>query len=293
MYGYRWKGVHDSAVLRSLGDAYGLHALTLEDIQNTDRRPGFESLGDKLFITTKRLSSGTSFSDLRSETISLILMESTVITFLETSSIGHGGMEALLEQTGTRLRNSGADYLAYRIWDESIDSWLESVEWSEDQILSLEEDLLFDYRESLTENIHEIRKKMAWLRWTFRPYRDLRSWLQKNASLHFSPKAEPFLSDLADHAYRVSDLLDLYRDMTDDLMSILIAVQSNRMNAVMKVLTIIATIFIPLSFIAGVYGMNFAGMPELAWRWGYPAALGLMGLTALGMLIYFKVKKWL
>jgi len=286
-------GVHDSASLKSIGDAYRIHALTLEDIQNTDRRPVFESLGDKLFVTTKRLLEGNAFSDLGAETISLILTGRTVISFLEASSMGHAGLEAILDQTGGQLKKFGADYLAYRIWDDSIDTWLHSIELSEDQILTLEENVLFHYRDSLTEDIHEARKKMAWLRWTFRPFRDLRSWLQKFSPAHFSGNVEPFLLDLSDHVNRVSDLLDLYRDMTDDLMSMLIAVQSNRMNAVMKVLTIIATIFIPLSFIAGVYGMNFARMPELAWRWGYPAALGLMGLTALGMLIYFKVKKWL
>ncbi|MDF1566815.1 MAG: magnesium/cobalt transporter CorA [Spirochaetaceae bacterium] len=287
------KGVHDSAALKSIGDAYGIHALTLEDVQNTDRRPGFDSLGDKLFVTTKRLLEGNSFSDLGAETISMILTGRTVICFLETSSMGHAGLESILDQNGGQLKRFGADYLAYRIWDDSIDTWLHSVELSENEILTLEEDVLFHYRDSLTEDIHEARKKMAWLRWTFRPFRDLRSWLQRFAPAHFSVIVEPFLLDLSDHVNRVSDLLDLYRDMTDDLMSMLIAVQSNRMNAVMKVLTIIATIFIPLTFIAGIYGMNFARMPELAWRWGYPAALGLMGLTALGMLIYFKVKKWL
>lgn len=287
------KGVHDSTALKSIGEAYGLHALTLEDIQNTDRRPGFESNEDTLFVTFKRLLEGNSFSDLGVETSSLILTGRTVISFLETSSMGYVGLEAILDQNWGQFKNFGADYLAYRIWDDSIDTWLHWVEQSENKILNLEDDVLFQYRDSLTEEIHEARKKMAWLRWTFLPFRNLRSWLQKFSSHHFSGNVEPFLLDLTDNVNRVSDLLDLYRDMTDGLMSMMIAVQSNRMNAVMKVLTIIATIFIPLTLITGIYGMNFTWMPELGWRWGYPAALGLMGLTALGMLIYFRVKKWL
>ncbi len=292
---YTWirvTGIHDAALLQAVGEIYGIHQLTQEDIQNIDRRPSFSALDDGLFLTVKKLEAENKFPSINIESVCIILKGRTIITFHEAERKGFPGIRESL-RTSEHLRSLGADYIAYRIWDECVDSWLTIAESMERHVMDLEERILFRYGDSLAENIHETRKLMAWLRWEFRPYRDLPLWMSRYATSYFSKEILPFIQDLTDHALRISDLLDLYRDLSGDLMSILMSVQSNRMNAVMKVLTVIATLFMPLSFIAGIYGMNFEHMPELAWRWGYPAVLGIMGLTAGGMALYFKVKKWL
>ena len=286
-------GVHDVDLLSAVGDAYDIHSLTLEDIQNTDRRPGIEGKEGHLFMTLKKLHPSPENSTFRVETISAMLIGGTLISFHEENSTGFAGLENHLAVASGRLRNSGADYLAYSLLDDVVDSWLLIIEDLETGILKLEEDVLFRYQNSLLGEIHDSKKRLAWLRWLFRPYRFLRSWLIRESKVWFTEDTQPYLSDVADHADRVLDLLDLYRDMAEDLLTVHMSVLSNRMNSVMKVLTVIATIFIPLTFIAGVYGMNFVFMPELSWKWGYAFSLGLMAATALGMVIYFKRKKWL
>jgi magnesium transporter len=174
-----------------------------------------------------------------------------------------------------------------------VDTWLAHSEVIEDGLISIEEDILNQSRMESLDEIHQWKKHVAWLRWMFRPYRDLKSWLVYEASDWFSESVKPYLSDVSDHAVRVLDTLDLYRETVEDLLTIHMTVLSNRLNSVMKVLTVISTIFIPLTFLAGVYGMNFKYMPELNWHWGYPIVIGAMVLIALSMLVFFIRKKWL
>lgn len=286
-------GTGNSKVLAEIGRRYGIHKLTLEDIQNTDRRLGFEDQDDYLFFTLKRLKESGDADLPGAETISLILKDSLVITFHSEDSDGYEIILDRMENNQGRIRRSGASYLAYALMDESIDTWLGHSETIENKILEIEENVLFHYQNDLILQIHRLKKHLAWLRWLFRPYRDLNLWLFRDGAKWFPADVQPYLSDVSDHVSRVLDTLELYRDMTEDLLTVHMTALSNRMNSIMKVLTIISTIFIPLTFLAGIYGMNFHWMPELAWRWGYPLVLGAMGLITSSMILYFSRKKWL
>ena len=192
-----------------------------------------------------------------------------------------------------RIRRSGAGYLFYALNDEALDTWMVHQESLEERLLELEDQVLLRFDESLIETIHNWKKHVAWLRWLFRPYQDMLNAMRAPHSLLFEDREQPYIRDLASHATRVLDLVELYRDMVEDLLMIHMTVLSNRMNRIMKVLTIISTIFIPITFIAGIYGMNFLNMPELSWKWGYPAVMGTMLVLVTGMLIFFRRRRWL
>lgn len=279
--------------LAELGELFGIHKLTLEDIQNTDRRPGFENHEDYLFQSLKRLVAREDQEQPRIETVSLITLNSAVISFHENGSGGYQDIIRRIESSKGRVRRSGAGYLTYVLVDEAMDTWLSYTEGIEERLIKLEDEVIFHYDDKLIESIHSWKKQIAWLRWLFRPYRDIRTWVFRDGESWFGTEATPYLTDITDHAIRISDVLDLYREMVDGLLSVHMTTLSNRMNGIMKVLTIISTIFIPMTFIAGIYGMNFMWIPEIGWKWGYPSALAVMAASAIGILVFLKRKKWL
>ena len=286
-------GIGDSESLTELGRHLGIHKLTLEDIQNTDRRFSMERYPDYTFQTIKRISAVSDAGIPEVETLSLLQMKETVISFHETEAVSWDRFVGRIESGTGRIRRSDAGYLLYAINDEALDTWMVHLESVEDRLLELEDQVLMRFDETLIETIHSWKKHIAWMRWMFRPYRDLLSHLNSPDFPWFQSRESPYLKDLTDHAVRIIDVVELYRDMVDDLLMVHMTVLSNRMNRIMKVLTIISTIFIPITFIAGIYGMNFIDMPELSWRWGYPVILAVMFVLVTGMLIVFRRKRWI
>ncbi len=286
-------GVHDAQALEKIGRCFGLHPLVMEDILNTDQRPKLEDYGDYLYIVLRMLTNGSESGEIASEQVSLILGENFVL------SIQEGAKGDVFEPLRNRIRSSkglirkqGADYLAYSLIDAVVDNYFILLEKTGERIESLEENLMSDPGPGTLQSLHHLKREMIYLRKSVWPLREVVSAMQRGDSVLIKPGTGIYLRDVYDHTIQVIDTVETFRDMLSSMLDIYLSSISNRTNAVMKVLTVIATIFMPLTWIAGIYGMNFRNMPELGWRYGYPAAWLLMLLVALGMVIYFKLKKW-
>lgn len=289
---FKVDGVHQVEVIHSLGEIFGLHPLVQEDIVNTHQRPKMEVYGDYIFIVTKHLY----FEDdgeLASEQISLVLGRGYLVSFQESAHDPFAPVVQRITEGQGRIRQHGADYLAYALMDAVVDSYYQVLEELGDREEELEEELLTDPdRESLVR-LQDLKHMNQTLRKAARPLREVAWALDRGETDLVSEHITVFLRDLYDHVLQVVEACETRRDTLAGLMDIYLSSVSNRMNEVMKVLTIIATIFIPLTFIAGVYGMNFDYMPELKWHWAYFACLALMAGLAGLMVLYFRIKKWL
>lgn len=287
------EGVHDIHALEKIGQCFGLHPLVVEDILNTDQRPKIEDYGDYLYIVLRMLTNGSEKGEISSEQVSLILGENFVL------SIQEGAKGDVFEPVRTRIRSSkgqirklGADYLAYSLIDAVVDNYFIILERIGERVESLEETLISDPGQETLHLIHNLKREMIYLRKSVWPLREVVSGMQRRDSILIRESTGYYLRDVYDHTIQVIDTVETFRDMLSGMLDIYLSSISNRTNAVMKVLTVIATIFIPLTWIAGVYGMNFKNMPELGWRYGYLASWIAMIFVALGMVIYFKKKKW-
>ena len=287
------EGGHDIQALEKLGLCFGLHPLVLEDILNTDQRPKLEDYGDYLYIVLRMLSSGRESGEINSEQVSLILGKNFVL------SIQEGAEGDVFDPVRARIKNNkgqicklGADYLAYSLIDAIVDNYFIILEKSAERIEILEESLISDPGPETLQLLHHLKREMIYLRKSVWPLREVISAMQRRDSPLVHESTAYYLRDVYDHTIQVSDTIETFRDMLSGMLDIYLSSISNRMNAVMKVLTVIATIFMPLTWIAGIYGMNFKNMPELEWRWGYSAVWLLMLLVAGGMGVYFKKKKW-
>ena len=286
-------GVHDVALLEKLGQCFGLHPLVLEDISNTDQRPKMEDYGDYLYIVLKMLHDGTPAGEVHSEQVSIILGPDFVLSFEEAEPTVFGPVRDRLLTDRAHIRRHGADYLAYSLLDSVVDNYFAVLEKIGEHIEQLQDEMLKSPTRTTQQALHHLRAETILLRRSVWPLREVLGGLERGRSSLVREGTQVYLRDVYDHTAHVIDTIETFRDMVAGLHDIYLMSLSNRMNEVMKVLTIIATIFMPLSFIAGVYGMNFRHMPELDWHWGYPLALGLMLAIAAGMLIYFRRKKWL
>jgi len=287
------EGVHDIQALEKLGHCFGLHPLVMEDIFNTDQRPKIEDYGDYLYIVLRMLTNGSESGEISSEQVSLILGENFVL------SIQEGAKGDVFEPVRTRIRNSkgqirrlGADYLAYSLIDAVVDNYFIILEKIGERVELLEETLISEPGPETLHMIHNLKREMIYLRKSVWPLREVVSGMQRRDSILIRESTGYYLRDVYDHTIQVIDTIETFRDMLSGMLDIYLSSISNRTNAVMKVLTVIATIFIPLTWIAGVYGMNFKNMPELEWHYGYPAVWLAMFVVAIGMVIYFKMKKW-
>jgi magnesium transporter len=287
------EGLHEIEIVKQVGECQGLHPLVLEDILNTDQRPKLEDFGDYLYIVLKMLRTGEN-GEIVTEQVSLILGANFVISFQE-------GMEGdvftpireRLRNGKGRIRSMGADYLAYSLIDAIVDNYFVVLEGVGERIESLEEEVVMEPRPETVREIHRLKRDMIFLRKAVWPLREVIAALERRESKLITEPVVVFLRDVYDHTIQVIDTIEASRDMLAGMLDIYLSSISNRMNEIMKFLTIIGTIFIPLTFIAGVYGMNFQNMPELHWQWGYFCALGIMVTVALVMLVYFKRKRWL
>jgi magnesium transporter len=287
-------GIHHVDTLAKLGECFGLHPLVMEDILTTDQRPKMEDYDDYLYVVLRMLfCSDDQASEVLTEQISLILGPNFVLSFQEKESNLFDPIIERMKNTKGRARKMGADYLTYALVDSIVDSYFVILERLGERIEFLEERLVLQPTPATLQLIHNLKREMIFLRKSVWPLREVISRLERGGSALIQESTMVYLRDIYDHTIQVIDTIETYRDILSGMLDIYLSSISNRMNAVMKVLTIIATIFMPLTFIAGVYGMNFKYMPELEWHWGYPLIWLIMVMIALSMLLYFKNKKWL
>ncbi|MBN1804055.1 MAG: magnesium/cobalt transporter CorA [Sedimentisphaerales bacterium] len=285
-------GLHDIELLEKLGNGFGLHPLILEDILSTGQRPKFEDYEKHIFIVLKMLSFNQESQSVETEQVSLILGPNYVISFQEHIGDVFDPIRERIRNDKGRIRKMGPDYLAYSLLDAIVDSYFNILEKFGEKIESMEEDVIDNPTERTVHQIHLLKGEMISLRKSIWPLRELIRGLQTSESPFINENTDIYLRDVHDHTIQIIDTIESFRDMVSGMLDIYLSSLSNKMNAVMKVLTIIATLFIPLTFIAGIYGMNFKYMPELEWRWSYPIVWLIMITVAVIMLFYFRQKKW-
>jgi magnesium transporter len=293
--GVRWvdlTGLHDLDILKSLGDCFGLHPLVLEDIVNTDQRPKVEDYGDYLYIVFKMLAYEAK-AEVVSEQVSLVLGKDFVISFQEREGNIFDPIRERIRSGKGLIRRRGPDFLVYSLLDIVVDHYFSVTEGLGDEIETISERVLANPNPAIMADIHHLRREMMFLHRAVWPLREVVSGLGRKDSELVTEATGIYIRDVYDHTIQVMDAVEIYREMMSDLVDIYLSSVSNRLNAVMKVLTIIATIFIPLTFLAGVYGMNFKYLPEIGWRWGYPLFWFVCILVTAVMLAFFKRKKWL
>jgi magnesium transporter len=286
-------GLHQIEILEKLGECYGLHPLVLEDILNTDQRPKMEDYGDYIYIVLKMLDQGNKSNEIVTEQISLILGPNFVFSFQEKEGDVFDPIRERIRNGKGRIRKMGADYLAYTLLDSIVDDYFIILEKLGEKIEFLEEKLVTRPKPETLQTIHHLKREMIFLRKAVWPLREMISGLERNESSLIKESTRIYLRDVYDHTIQTIDTIETFRDMVSGMLDIYLSSVSNRLNSVMKVLTIIATIFMPLTFLAGIYGMNFKYMPELEWRWGYPFIWLIMIGIGTFMLVYFKKKNWL
>jgi magnesium transporter len=286
-------GIHDISVVETVGKIFDIHPLVQEDIVNTNQRPKVEEYDSYLFAIVKMLYEEQNTSVLQTEQVSMIVAPRIVISFQEKEGDVFNTVRERLRTGKGLVRQRGSDYLAYCLIDAIVDHYFLIIENLEDRILPLEEQVIDDPQPRVLQSIHHLKNDLVFLRRSLWPLREMLGRLDRDRLPLIQDDTRPFLRDVHDHTIQIIELLESFQEILSGLMDVHLTSISNRMNNIMKLLTIIATIFIPLTFVAGVYGMNFKYMPELAWRWGYPAVLGVMVLIFVGMLIFFKRRNWL
>lgn len=290
--------MHDESIVETLGDHFGVHPLAMEDIVNTGQRPKMEEGDGYLFLVIKMLYRDPGSEELLSEQVSVLFGEGWVITLQEDRRDVFTPVRERIRRTVPRERFMKADYLAYALLDAVVDHYFVVLEKIGEQIEDIEEALVSDPGPDNLNAIQGLKKDLIFMRKSIWPLREVVSALERIENKYISDLTRPYLRDLYEHIIQAIDTVETFRDMVSGLLDIYLSSVSNRMNEVMKVLTIIATIFIPLGFLAGVYGMNFDtgspfNMPELGFRFGYLVFWGLALVIAGGMFWYFRRRRWL
>ena len=287
------EGVHNVDIIRHLGERFVLHPLVLEDIVNTVQRPKIEDYDSYLFIVLRMLRP-TGGGEFTSEQLSMVLGPSHLFTFQEglQGDVFDTVRERIRNGKG-KIRGMGADYLAYALIDAIVDSYFSVLEDLGERIVNLEEELTLSPDPSTLHEINNIKKEIIFLRKAVWPLREAVSFLEHGDSHLLSPSSHLYFRDVYDHTVQVIDTVETYRDLLSGMLDLYLSSISNRTNEIMKFLTVIGTIFMPLTFLVGVYGMNFKHMPELEWHSGYFMLWGLMIVLSVAMIIYFRRKRWL
>jgi len=280
-------------LLQGLGDFFGLHQLTLEDILNTDQRPKQEDYEGYTYIACKALEYSEHEDAVESEHVSLVIGSNYVISVSEREADNFTLLRKRLEANRGGVRALGAEYLVYSLLDIIVDRYFVVLEKTGERIEILEESILKKPDEKTLQSVHALKRDMIGIRQAAWPLREALIGLEQSESIFVNKSISLHLRDVYSHVVQIIDTIEIYREMLSGMLDIYLSSVNNRLNEVMKVLTIFAAIFIPLTLISGIYGMNFKFMPELEWFYGYPFALGLMGLTAIVLLGYFRRKKWL
>lgn len=286
-------GLHKTEAIESFGKAFGLHSLLLEDIVNTQQRPKMDEYDNCLYFVFRMLRYDEKAHVVKDEQISIVLGKNFVLSFQEGPGDVFDPVRDRLRHSRGRARKSGADYLAYALMDAVVDNYFVVLEKFGDEIEKADEELLRNPQPRTLHVLHHLKQELIFLRRTTWPLREVLGGLTREDHDFISPALVPFFRDVYDHAVQVIDIIESGRDVLSGMLDVYMSTISNKMNAIMKVLTIISTIFMPLTFIAGIYGMNFKHMPELEIEWAYPAVLLAMAAMGVGMGFYFRHKKWL
>lgn len=291
------EGLQDLSLLEALGQHFGVHSLTLEDVLNCGQRPKLEDYGTYHFLVLKSLALREESLEL--EQISFILGKNYILTLQEIPGDSFEAVRQRIRRGKGLIRKAGADYLLYALVDALIDEFFPVLERYGEQIEELEDEVILQPSPEVLHRIHSVKRDLLVLRRTAWPERDTINAFSREESHLISGETKVFIRDCYDHIIQVIDIIETYRDLSSGLQEAYLSSISLRMNEVMKVLTIISTIFIPLTFIAGIYGMNFnpdaspLNMPELNWYWGYPFSLAIMAVVATGLILFFRRKRWL
>lgn len=287
-------GIHEVDIVEGLGSRLGLHPLVLEDILNPDQRPKMEDLGDYVYVVLKMVDWAERRGEITVEQVSLLVGANYVVSLEERP----GGdvldpIRQRIREAKGNIREKGPDYLAYSILDGVVDRYFGVLEVLGEKVEDLEVELISSPLPETLRELHVLKREMIYMRKAVWPLREAVAALERSGSPLIKESTVPFLRDVYDHTIQVMDAVEMLRDMLSGMLDIYLSSISNRMNEVMKVLTIFASIFIPLTFIVGIYGMNFAYMPELASKWGYPAVWLVMLAAGLAMIWFFKRRRWL
>lgn len=285
-------GIHDVELIARLGERFNLHPLLLEDVVSAHQRPKFEVHGEHLYLVFKMLLRSEEGDEIEMEQLSVVIGDGFVLTFQERERDTFDPVRRRLTDPASRLRQHGADFLAYALVDTVVDNYFAVLEWLGDRIEELEDRLVESPEPATLREVYDVKRTLVQLRHAVWPLRDALAAMGRGDTPLVQPATQPYLRDVQDHTLRVIDTIETYRDMAATLIEMYLSGTSHRLNQVMRVLTVVATLFIPLTFIVGVYGMNFRHMPELEWYWGYPVIMALMAVLLGGMAVFFKVKRW-
>ncbi len=286
-------GVHDIAMMEKIQNHFGIHPLAMEDILHTSQRPKVEEFDDYIFLVLRMFFYNNELRELKNEQVSFILTENYLISFLEDAGDVFDPVRDRIRKEGTKIRKNRVDFLAYSLIDAVVDSYFHILEQIGEEVEEVEDRLVLDTQKEDIQLVHRMRRNMILLRKSVWPLREVISALQRNEHNVIRSSTQIYLRDVYDHIIQIIDTIESYRDMIVGMLDVYLSSTSNKLNEVMKVLTIISTLFIPLTFLAGVYGMNFRRFPELEMDWMYPWGFWLITLVIiLVMLLYFKRKKW-
>jgi magnesium transporter len=286
-------GLHDIDIIEKIGKHFNIHPLTLEDVVNTGQRPKAEDYDDYMYVVIKMLAFDDTTNHIVSEQVSLLLGPHYLISFQEKEGDVFNAVRERIRKAKGRIRKAGCDYLAYALMDAAVDHYFLILEKIGEKVEYLEENLLENPMPETSQGLHHFKKEIIFFRKQVWPLREVLNALMKDPSALVQEATDVFLRDLYDHTIQVIDTIESFRDVLSGMLDLYLSTVSNRMNEVMKVLTIIATIFIPMTFVAGIYGMNFKFMPELEWPWSYPVLWGVLIVIFIAMMVWFKRKKWL
>lgn len=287
------RGMHDTELIANLGANFGMHPLTLENTVDIHQRPKFEEYDNGFFITLKALRIDADTKTVNNEHLAIYVTDGAVISFQETESDLFEPVRERLEKSSGRIRSRGADYLAFALMDVVVDHYYVVIEGFEEVINRLEDELTEDPTTEIKSEIHQLKKELLRIRKKVIPLREATSQFSKSEHKLIVDTTPIFVRDLYEHTVHVIDNLDSNRDLLNGLQDLYISELSFKMNKVMQVLTIVSTIFIPLTFLAGIYGMNFTNIPELNYKYGYFILLGVMFVISIILIFFFKRKHWL
>ena len=285
-------GIHDTMILKKLGECFGFHPLILEDILNTQQRPKLEDFTDYIYFVLKTIEYNSKTNAVSLEQVSIILGKNYVISLQEKPLKIYEPIRDRIKKDKSKIRNAGSDYLAYLLIDSIIDNYFSVLEKTGERIEHVENKLVTNPTQKTLKAIYDLKRNMLYMRKSTWPLREIISKLERGEISLINESTRIYIRDIYDHIIQVIDTIETFRDMLSGMVDIYLSSMSHKLNEIMKVLTIISTIFIPITFIASIYGMNFRFMPEITWKWGYLAVWAIILFIIVYMIIYFKRKKW-
>jgi magnesium transporter len=286
-------GLQDAGKISALAHRFGLHPVAVQDILNTRRRPRLEDYGEQVFVVLKALGYDAAHDRLKREHVSMAIGKGYVLTFQEKVPDDFQSVRDTLQRSGGRPKETGADYLAYLLIDSVVDKYYTVLDRIGESIHRIDSELVDKPQPATMRHIQKLKNELIYLRRYLWPTREVLNKMRAHELKLIGPRTGVYLRDIYEHVVEMMDTTETYRDVLSNMVDIYMSMMSNRINEVMKVLTIFGTIFMPLTFIVGIYGMNFKFMPELTSEWGYPVVWALMLVVAAAMLLYFRRKGWI